>query len=361
MSAVTPKAVPSAADRRRVVVAAEWFTRLREDPVSAEDLAAWLAWYEEDEGNKRAFESVRTMWEQADRLPAAAPLAANAGWRRRRYRLAAAAAAAVVVMLGAIAWKLTPATLPEAAPLPVVVEGPQAFVAEAGPAASLNAPAAARPVQALVKEAYLPDGSRVSLAEKSAVAVKFTAARRELVMQRGVAYFTVAHNSERPFMVKVGNIVVRAVGTAFNVRNSGDRVVVTVTEGKVKLYPAAADVGSAAPENSVQVEAGREAVWSVQNELPTVSAVDTSHALAWQRGILDYVNEPLGSAIEDINRYSSRKILIRDTAVENIVFSGTVFVDATDAWVRALPKLFPLEVVVDEQGNYLLVARNSAG
>src|SRR5262245_63689126 len=56
---------------------------------------------------------------------------------------------------------------------------------------------------------------------------------RDIEMLRGEAYFRVAHDQARPFIVHTASLHVRAVGTSFDVRTSSDRVVVAVEEGMV--------------------------------------------------------------------------------------------------------------------------------
>lgn len=202
----------------------------------------------------------------------------------------------------------------------------------------------------------------MELAPKTSVAVQYTDQQRLLDLQGGEAYFTVAHNRERPFIVQVGKLRVRAVGTAFNVRSAGERVVVTVAEGTVDVYPAAAQPSKTQSQSvtgpmpgAVRVTAGSEVAWTASG--PVVALVNPANALGWRKGRLDYLNEPLGSAIADINRYSSRPIIIRDPAIDQIVFSGTVMTAATDSWIQALPSLFPIELQNDANGNIVLISR----
>jgi transmembrane sensor len=379
-----PKVNSSDIGTAHLAVAWDWVLRLRQDSVSQDDLTAWLSWYEADERNKAAFEDMQAFWQQIDQVteePNPLPpelwlgdLAASgtshtrrlqsartkttSGWRGffakpspRRLAWASAALAASLCCL-TVALKLAS---------PPLTSPPLQQHAVADNAVDVAAPQS-------VKETYLPDGSRVELAAKSSVSLQFSDTQRMLEMQGGVAYFAVAHNRDRPFIVKVGDLYVRAVGTAFNIRSAGDRVVVTVAEGTVDVYPAshgnlAIDSGghdaSGHPVDLVRVKAGSEVVWAEKSLGPTIATVDASHALAWRQGRLDYLNEPLASAIADINRYSKRPIILRDDAIGKIVFSGTVLTNATDAWVAALPSLFPIDVHTDSNGNIVLSNRAS--
>ena len=346
---------PPAADVARISQAWDWVLRLRGEAPEQDVLNDWLVWYEADPRNKQAFD-------QASAIASAAPDAATdlrgalapSTWRspsataspsrfRARWRrtwVGAALAAGV----SALALQLNLEMPRPPPPLQGLLDSLVAVVTPAEP---------------MVKRSVLPDGSQMELASKSKVQVRYNDRARLLTLRDGVAHFTVAHNPERPFIVRAGDVYVRAVGTAFNVRHSGERVVVTVTEGTVDVYPAAPQSEPAAPPpaEALRVQAGREIVWAAAAPAPDVTAVDPAHALAWREGRLEYLNEPLASAIADINRYSSRRILVRDPAVGRLVFSGAVMTDSVDVWVQSLPKLFPVDLLMDENGNIVLVAR----
>lgn len=83
----------------------------------------------------------------------------------------------------------------------------------------------------------LPDGSTVFLNEDSELRYEasFGEEIREVALT-GEAYFDVAHNPDKPFMVRTGEVNTKVLGTAFNVQAfDGEEVVVTVTRGKVEV------------------------------------------------------------------------------------------------------------------------------
>src|SRR3546814_10056817 len=55
-----------------------------------------------------------------------------------------------------------------------------------------------------------------------------------ITLEEGEAWFQVAHDAHRPFVVDVGSVRIRAVGTAFSVRRNPEGVDVMVTEGVVE-------------------------------------------------------------------------------------------------------------------------------
>lgn len=301
-----------------------WVLRLRDEQTTAEDLAEWLQWYEADERHRRAFEEMQSFWHETGKLAdddaaSVLALADSRGFNKHSSRRGP--------------WCLFPAL---AAGLLFVVVGLGLALTSGRPAHP--------PLTADVRETRLPDGSTVDLAPKSNVTSHYTDSSRLLVMEgeAGEAYFSVASNPHRPFVVQVGAMRVRALGTAFNVRRAEDRIVVSVTHGVVEIFTQQQRDGAG---DSVKVAAGNRLVWRLSADgEPSIEAATEASTLAWQQGRLEYHNEPLASVIADVNRYSRQPIVIGDAAAADILFSGTVFTQATDAWIDALPQVFPVTV-----------------
>lgn len=336
---------PSKEELARLSSAWDWVLRLRGESPTQDELNDWLVWYESDERNKQAFDQARAIASQAPEvMNLRAVLAPATSARFRTRRRMALIGTAIAAGLGVLALQFG--------------LDAQRSVDRSREGLVISAESAA---EQKLKETFLPDGSRVELASKSAVQLQYDDKTRLLSMTDGVAYFTVAHNHERPFIVRAGDFYVRAIGTAFNVRHSGERVVVTVTEGTVDVYPVErqSEPGAPPPPDALRVKAGKEVVWADPSTKPDVVSVDPAHALAWREGRLEYLNEPLASAIADINRYSSRKIVIRDPDIGRLIFSGAVLTDSADVWVQSLPALFPVALRTDAGGNIVLTLRRA--
>ena len=337
-------------EAQRLETATEWLMRLRENPDDDEVIVGWVQWCERDPRNQHAFERVQQLWQLsgglaaevvAGELTGPVPLALR-GWRphvrragfglRRALRRPAglAAAALMILVMGTAAggWQLRGnwAWLPAPTDAEAVVAAP------------------ARPVH----HAELADGSRMQLAARSTVAVEYSPVLRQLELQAGEAYFTVQSNPQRPFVVKVGAVRVRAVGTAFNVRRAGERIVVTVTEGVVDVFR------DAVASEPLRVRAGGEVTWeTAAANAPVVASVDPAQALAWREGRLEYTDEPLSAVIADFNRYADREVRIVDPRVADMRFSGTLLTRLTGQWLHTLPRLFP--IAIREQGDHLVI------
>jgi transmembrane sensor len=337
-------------DAQQLAAAWEWVLRLRDDDALHDDLIEWVSWYEADDRHKQAFAEMQALWRESGRLiegPNGLSLAQLLGPAQPQSS-SAQPAASLLERFSASGRRLAWAGAAMAAVLCALMAGvywheqrDEVIVAKSGPT--------------VVREAVLPDGSKVELAARSAIALRYTQEERVLEMKGGEAHFSVARNPQRPFIVQVGTLRVRAVGTAFNIREAGDRVVVTVTDGAVEVYPQSSQ-GNTASSQPMTVKSGHQVIWTEGEATPVLAVVDVAQALAWKQGRLQYLNEPLAAVIADVNRYSSRKVTIGDAAAGEILFSGTVFTDATDAWLQALPNVFPIEL--QSNGDEQLVLLN---
>lgn len=83
----------------------------------------------------------------------------------------------------------------------------------------------------------LDDGTRVTLAPNSTLALAHFGSRSRTVAVTGEGYFEIAHSSGTPFIVRSGNVETRVLGTAFLIRHAehDGHVHVAVTEGRVRI------------------------------------------------------------------------------------------------------------------------------
>ena len=189
----------------------------------------------------------------------------------------------------------------------------------------------------------LPDGSRVRLGAKSQLFVNFTSQARYLVLEGGEAFFEVAKDSNRPFLVQAGEVTIRAVGTEFNVRRVMDQTIVAVTEGSVDVLQPR-QTARPIPSKAIRLVAGEQVSIGPLEPVVAVKQIEAKAVGGWQEGRLEFADEPLGMVIDTINRYSRRDVVISDQAVNEFRFTGTVSREHIDDWLLALSEIFPVDV-----------------
>jgi transmembrane sensor len=188
----------------------------------------------------------------------------------------------------------------------------------------------------------ITDGSMITLNTESEIQVALNRYERHVQLDQGEAFFQVAKDRRRPFIVTVDGTRVIAVGTAFSVRRNNDEVLVVVTEGLVKIESEKIESGAQGP---VHVPAGNVA--RTGRDKTTVEAKEPSDldaALSWRTGFLVFRETPLAEAVAEFNRYNSRKIVVADASVGNIRLSGKFRSTQHDAFIRLLEAGFPVRV-----------------
>jgi transmembrane sensor len=177
----------------------------------------------------------------------------------------------------------------------------------------------------------LADGSLVAINTTTALDVTMKPKSRQILLRRGEAWFQVAKDAERPFVVSAGHVRVRAVGTAFSVRRDGDGVDVMVTEGVVETWVE----GQTGPRQ--RLAAGNR-IQLVGYTAPVVaeSPSEIERSLAWRNGEIALDGESLGDAAGQFNRYNSRQIVIDDADLARERFVGLFRTNEPESFAAAV-------------------------
>jgi transmembrane sensor len=199
----------------------------------------------------------------------------------------------------------------------------------------------------------LEDASRIELNAYSRLRVRYSKSERDVDLLEGQAFFQVAKDKQRPFVVRAGDARVRAVGTEFDVYRHGSETTVTVLEGTVAVLP---DVTSPLPSRlampDLLVTAGEQAIVTPQGNQKAHTA-NVSAATAWTRGQLEFDETPLSEVADQFNRSSTRVLVLDSQALNDIRISGVYSsVDPTSLilFLKSQPDL-----LVTESGNQIEV------
>lgn len=335
--------------------AAAWIARRERGQWTAADQAALDTWIASSIDNRVAWLRFSSAWQETDRLKTLCndalagtvpkphevrlPFAAeklsetaaasdptecrSAQTKQPRFR--AIVAAIVLVCAAAAAWKLLPSS--------------PAYETDIG----------------AVEAVPLSDGSRVTLNTETRIKVDLTQSERRINLTRGEAYFEVAKDPARPFVVDVEDKRIVAVGTKFSVRRDADGIRVFVTQGTVRVEQS--DAGQT-PHALAQLQPGSIAhavADSVVFQTRTVAEVE--QLLTWRTGYLVFDHTPLSEAATEFNRYNRRKIVITDPRLAAIRIGGNFRTTNVDAFLRLVESDFP--VVISERGGVIVLAASA--
>lgn len=183
----------------------------------------------------------------------------------------------------------------------------------------------------------LEDGTVIRLNKGASVAYPshFAKNHRDISLS-GEAFFEVAHDTSRPFIIDAGNSVVKVLGTSFNLRTSSQLAEVVVKTGRVSFKPKDAIKG-------LLLEAGKKGIFEKGKlQEKAIAAND----MAWQTGVLTFQETSLIEVVNALSHYYQIDIRLRmDDATEaaNCTLSESYHNESLDNVLKDLQKLLRIE------------------
>lgn len=165
----------------------------------------------------------------------------------------------------------------------------------------------------------LPDGTIVHLNADSKLCYgsHFNGKQRQVELT-GEAYFDVAKDAQSPFIVKAGDIQVRALGTSFNVRAYPE-------DENITTYLAEGSVIVSSHNHSINLSPGEIAVYSQKETLMTKRKEDDDRLFtAWMNNEMAFNDEPILNIVKQLERNYNVKFEIKSDMLNDITFTGTL-------------------------------------
>jgi ferric-dicitrate binding protein FerR (iron transport regulator) len=166
----------------------------------------------------------------------------------------------------------------------------------------------------------LRDGTIIYLNAESRIRYKENLASESIreVFLEGEAFFEVAKDSLRPFIVHTGNIKTVVLGTSFNVNayKPKEEISVAVVTGKVQVST------QNKKDRAVQLKPEEQATWSRQHATIRKEKSDSNRVAAWKEGTLNFKNEDFSDIVETLERWYGVEIEVKNMNIEK-GFSGS--------------------------------------
>ncbi len=301
--------------------AAEWFVRMGGSRVSEEERSAFGLWLRAHPENLREYQAVQELWQELDDLKNVIPIADAGTDARAHHKLAgrflvAAATLAILMFTGLLVFLFEPGSYETG-------KGEQ-------------------------RTLHLADNSVVRLNSDTLLRVELTSEQRTLQLLRGEAYFEVAHDPDRPFVVITAGGTVRAVGTRFNIYRQSSDVLVTVVEGRVEV---AAGEGGTRLLNAEEVIA-----FGTDGRSLSQIGRRNNHSLDWLEGRIYFEATPLADVVAQLNRYLETPLRITDPGLNDLRLSGTFRIANLESFPELLPRLLP--VALERSAGSVLLSRS---
>ncbi len=308
--------------------ATAWFVRVHSDTADEIDRRDLQNWLDQDPSHRTAYAEAEALWNELGGVPdtragstpkqhsvrtlqtEAVAMSPKRHWARRTGALAACLALGACVGVWALG-------------------GYERFQADHFTAVGES------------KLVEVEDGSTIRLNTESAISLDFTGQVRQVELLRGEAYFDVAPDQERPFVVLAGGSVTRVVGTEFNLREGAQGVRLAVLEGTVE-FASEGDLKST--KNGLTLQAGQTA--SFEKTAGVVSGSADAGAIAsWRSGKLVFADRTLKTVVEELDRYRPGAIVFLDSGLADQRFTGVIDFSDTDRALNAIENTLPVDVI----------------
>jgi transmembrane sensor len=324
--------------RRRSEEAAAWFARLSTPKISNATLDGFWTW-RRDPLNRAAYEQIEDFSTAARRLRDDPEMKAAIGeamrrkpWWREMLATIRSSRSAVVIGGALCAGAVAAVVL-------LLIGGGDRYSTGVGQKITVS----------------LADGSNVQLNTDTRLRVRFDGNERRLTLERGQAFFDVAHDAARPFIVDAGKARIRAIGTRFDVDRAHQDVEVTLAQGRVEVTPVGSGHGGWTLNAGQRIRIDGDAGAGVP-----VTA-DLATATAWTTGRIFFHDTPLAQAVAEVNRYSRRKIALGAGAPRDMKINGAFETGDTEGFVAAAAAGLDLTVEHRLDGTIELRRQETSG
>ncbi|MEM1132116.1 MAG: FecR domain-containing protein [Pseudomonadota bacterium] len=200
----------------------------------------------------------------------------------------------------------------------------------------------------------LPDKTRVTLGAASKLELAFSDTQRSARLVEGNAFFEVASDADRPFIVATPHATVAVTGTKFDMQLREATLAVAVGEGSVRVSRATADNADKTDPDFLDLTAGQAVRASSQSGFGAVTEVFPTELGAWRTGRLVYILTPLTEIMSEVNRYTERPIRL-DPRVADLQLSGTFNTNDIEGLLQSIDEGLPVAVVTDDAGQRIIV------
>lgn len=201
------------------------------------------------------------------------------------------------------------------------------------------------------RNVQLADGSTVELDGATSLDVTIDGKSRVVELRRGEAYFDIAHETERPFVVRAGGSNTRVLGTAFSIDLSQRAVKLAVYRGKVQFG------GAGSGKAGVVVPAGWRT--SFTGGSPTTPTRFDTAQQDWRQAWVDTDDMVLGELVEALNRRSGPVIAPPPARLASLPLAGRVKLDDAEELLGALGEIHGFRIA--REGDQLRLVPNADG
>ncbi|MEY4930608.1 MAG: hypothetical protein RI909_1332 [Bacteroidota bacterium] len=289
-----------------------------------------LLWRKQSEANEKYFNQLHHIFEKASASPVQVEFDADEAWNKVKRQLHKPGAKVIPISRPLY---FTP--LRVAATVFLVIALSVVIYQKTAP-----------PVQTLAvvsetstRQDTLPDGSTAFLNKKTELNFEYNPREKSRkVKLKGEAYFTVKHEEEKPFIIEADEILVRDIGTEFNLKAYPDKdtIEIVVTHGEVQFYTK--------DDPGLNLKAGEKAIYSKRTkEFYRIEKPDTN-TLAYKTKVFSFNNTDLRSVVTLLNEVYNSKISLANESLYACRLTANFKEDNPEIIVEVIAETMGLEL-----------------
>lgn len=204
----------------------------------------------------------------------------------------------------------------------------------------------------LEEAVMLPDGTHIYLNQGSQLSYDddFNKNLRSINFE-GEAFFEIAANPEKPFVISTQNLGIQVIGTSFNLSSikQDDHIELHLQSGKVLVY--SVDEQGRILEQ-LQLNPGEKATFVKESGLLTRDEIQGMNHLAWKTGVLEFHNAPLPEVLDELAKAYDLHFVVEYNC-SNLMLTARFENESAESVLQTLEFVFNLNI--SDQGDHILI------
>ena len=195
----------------------------------------------------------------------------------------------------------------------------------------------------------LEDGSMVYLNKGAKITYPktFTAESRKISFE-GEAFFEIAHNPDKPFIISSGELEVEVLGTSFNLCTcpEGEEMILYLESGKVRF--SAVNTENGAINEQLILLPAQKGIFNKTNGTVCRSEFENQNYLAWKTGVLVFEKTPLNEVLSTIGQTYNMEI-VSDKSYEGLSLTARFDNEAPESIFESLRTIYGIDYSINDQ------------
>lgn len=201
----------------------------------------------------------------------------------------------------------------------------------------------------------LPDNSLIDLDVKSEAKVDYYDDKRFVEIIKGIAFFDVAKDKTRAFIVKAGKIKINAIGTKFEVINLNENIVINLLEGMLRINYTY-DEKNDKSQTIKYLQAAQSLTLDDTGKVIKYAKTDINKMTIWKKDIIEFNKTTLKQAFEMFERYSNQKAKFQTKELSLLKISGKFSTLHYDSFLESIELIYPVKVLREK--NNIKIIKN---